>query len=169
MIGWILFVYFMVTTIAEEGVLAAIGAVISAVGVDVAVALLFGGSVSSLLLGAGLADDVVFWAFSRDLGFLEKVALTEFTHQVYHIEHEAQEHHDHTDYENRQYARYLRRHFPNQTFLFGDVTTGDLIDFGLTGGYLIHQRTFTTLLDAAKDKFGGVVEKTAEIIEIGGG
>jgi hypothetical protein len=140
----------------------------SAVGIDAVAAVVVGTSLGEIFTGAGLADDVIMLMFGSDLRWLEKVSLAVFLEQVGHVEHEAREYYDHTDYENERYSRYLQRNDPNATYLFGDITPRDLIDLGASGYALARFRTFSTILDAAKDKFGGLVTETAEVIEIGG-
>lgn len=168
MLGWILFVLFFVYGIAEEGIFVTLGGLAAALGVDVAAAVIVGASLAEIFTGAGLADDVIMLLFSSDLGYLEKVALAVFLEESHHVEHEAREDWAHTDRENEQYSRWLQRQDPNATYLFGDVTPRDLFDLGLSGGLLVQKGTFGTILDAAKDKFGGLVTATSDVIAVGG-
>lgn len=168
MLALLLIVFFAVDSVLEIGMMGTLLATLVALGVDAGTALITGTSLAHIFTGVGLADDFIVMFLGQDLAIPQKLALSVFLEEFGHIKTEAEEWHDHTDWQNEQYSRYLARHFPNETFLFGDVTPLDLIDFGLSTGYLVHKRTFSTLLDAAKGKFGGLVDLTSDIIEIGG-
>jgi hypothetical protein len=168
MIGWILFITFLIYQVSEAGLGAALLGLGSAVGIDLIVAVVVGQSLSSIVSGAGLADDVIMMAFGGDLRYIERVALAIFADEAHHVEHEAVEYYDHTDYENERYSRWLQRKTPGKTYLFGDITPRDVIDLGLSGYVLADYNTFGTILDAAREKYGGLVTATADVIEIGG-
>lgn len=169
MLGWILFVLFLVYNVAEEGAAVTLVGLAAALGVDVAAALVIGTSLSSILTGWGLADDAIMFLFQSELNYVEKVGLAVFLDESQHVEHEIREDWAHTDRENEQYARYLQRHEPGQTFLFGDVTPRDLFDLGVSGGVLAHYGTLGTILDAAKERYGGLITATSEVLAVGGG
>ena len=168
MLGWVLLVVFAVYGIAAEGALATLVGLGTAVGVDLTAALIIGTAFSEIFTGAGLADDVIMLAFSSELSYVEKVALAVFLEESHHVEHEIREDWDHTDRENEQFARWLQRQNPGQTYLFGDVTPRDLFDLGISAGVLVQRGTFGTILDAAKARFGGLVTATSDVIAIGG-
>ena len=166
MLGWILFVLFFTYSLVGEGFLVTLAGLAGAVGVDVVAALVIGTSFSDIFAGAGLADDVIMMLFQSDLRWIEKVALAVFLEESEHVAKETFEHYDHTDYENEQFSRWLQRHEPGQTFLFGDVTPRDLFDLGFSAGVLANKGTLGTILDSAKDKFGGLVTPTSEILAL---
>lgn len=168
MFGWVLFWFFLLWSLVSEGLLATIGGLTGALGIDMIVATITGASLGSIFSGAGLADDVVMLLFGCDLSMLEKIALGVWIEESSHVLHEADEYYSHTDEQNEQYARYLAVHEPGPTYLFGDVTPRDLISLGLSSGVLGNYGTLGTILDVAKSKFGGLVDLTADAVEVGG-
>jgi hypothetical protein len=154
--------------IFEEGLWTAVVGMLAGLGIDLLVVLVAGSPILGIFNGWGLLDDVLMIWLGARVGFVDKFLIGLLLDQTLHVSEELFQHLDHTNEENRQYARYLQRHDPGATYLFGDVTPKDIIELGLSGGVLQWRGSFGKLLDAGKEKFGGLVTPTSEVIEIGG-
>ena len=169
MLAWILIVTLFVYQVVGEGTIAALTALASALGVDVVAAVIVGTSVSEIFTFAGIADDLIMAMVKKNITLTEKVFLSVLLESAKHVTEEAHEWYTHTDYENEQFARYLAREYPGQTFLFGDVTPRNLFDLGISAGFIAKKGTIQTVFYALKDKFGGLSTATSDVISIGGG
>ncbi len=140
MLKLLVFAVLLADLIAAEGVFGATAGLASGLAMDVIVSMATGYGISGIFSGWGLVDDVIMARLKLRWPITDKLLMAVAVENAVHILEEAYEQWDHTDQENRRYAAWLQRHNPDNTYVFGDVTTTDIYELGFSLGLLGYRR-----------------------------